>query len=102
MLIVGPLWPCGPLRSPRTSAAVIQAQPLVREVPWVETEVIPGKHPYTRIEPLLMIMTNGHGRHITATPERALVSVGEWSLHIAVINLLPLPFHFRNGYVTAV
>jgi hypothetical protein len=35
----------------------------------------------------LLALTNGHGRYTTATPERTLVSVGEWPLHIAVINL---------------
>jgi hypothetical protein len=29
----------------------------------------------------------GHGRYITVTPDWALVSVGEWPLHIAAINL---------------
>ena len=50
-----------------------------------EAEIIPGKHSDTRIKPLPL--TNGHGRYITVTPERTLVSVGEWPLHIAVINL---------------
>ena len=50
-----------------------------------EAEIIPGKHFYTRIKPLPL--TNGHGRYITVTTERTLVSVGEWPLHIAVINL---------------
>jgi hypothetical protein len=34
-----------------------------------------------------LAFANGHGRYITVTPERALLSVGEWSLHITVINL---------------
>ena len=46
------------------------------------TEIIPVKHSHTRIKPLAL--ANGHGRYITVTPERALVSVGEWPLHIAV------------------
>jgi hypothetical protein len=62
------------------------------------TEIIPVKDPHPRIKPLAL--ASGHGRYITVTPERTLVSVGEWSLHIAVINLEP--FHFRNGFVTAV
>jgi hypothetical protein len=45
-----------------------------------EAEVIPGKHSDTRIKPLTL--TNDHGRYITVTPERALVSVGECPLHI--------------------
>jgi hypothetical protein len=49
------------------------------------TEVIPVKDPHTRIKPLAL--TNGYGRYITATPERALVFFGEWPLHMAVINL---------------
>jgi hypothetical protein len=49
------------------------------------TEIIPGKHSDTRIKPLPL--TNGHGRCITVTPERALLSFGEWPLHIAIINL---------------
>ena len=49
------------------------------------TEIIPGKHSDTRIKPLPL--TNGHGRYITVTTERTLVSVGEWPLHITVINL---------------
>ena len=51
-----------------------------------------------RIKPLPL--TNGHGRCMAATSERALVSVGEWPLHMTVVNLKS--FHFRNGFVTAV
>jgi hypothetical protein len=40
-----------------------------------EAEIIPGEHSDTRIKPLAL--TNGHGRYITVTPERALSSVGE-------------------------
>ena len=50
-----------------------------------EAEIIPGKDSDTRIKPLAL--ASGHGRYITVTPERTLVSVGEWPLHIAVINL---------------
>ena len=55
---------------------------------------MPGKHSGTdtRIKPLPL--ANGHGRYITATPERALVSVGECPLHLAVTFLnvsLPKP-----------
>jgi hypothetical protein len=49
------------------------------------TEIIPGKNSDTRLKPLPL--TNGHGRYITVTPERALLSVGEWPLHITVLNL---------------
>jgi hypothetical protein len=48
------------------------------------TEIIPGKHSDTRIKPLPL--TNGNGRYITVTPERTLVSVGEWPLNITVIT----------------
>jgi hypothetical protein len=62
------------------------------------TEITPVKHSHTRMKPLAL--ASGHGRYITVTPEREILSVGEWPLHISVINLQP--FHFRNGYVTAV
>jgi hypothetical protein len=39
---------------------------------------------HLRIKPLPL--ANGHGRYITVTPERTLVSVEEWPLHITVIN----------------
>jgi hypothetical protein len=38
-------------------------------------EIKPGKHSYTRIKPLPL--ANSHGRYITVTPERAIVSVEE-------------------------
>jgi hypothetical protein len=47
--------------------------------------MFPGKRSDTRIKPLPL--TNGHGRYMAVTPERELVSVGEWPLHVAVINL---------------
>jgi hypothetical protein len=49
------------------------------------TEIIPVKETHTRIKPLAL--ASGHGRFITVavTPERTLVSVGEWPLHIAVM-----------------
>ena len=56
-----------------------------RRIKRERAEVKPGKNSDTRIKPLAL--ANGHGRYITVTPERALVSVGEWPLHIAVINL---------------
>jgi hypothetical protein len=59
---------------------------------------MPVKDSHTRIKPFAL--ASSHGRYITVTPERTLVSVGEWPLHIAVINLYP--FHFGNGFVTAV
>jgi hypothetical protein len=43
------------------------------------------KGPHTRIKPLAL--ASGHGRYITVTTERTLVSVGEWPLNITVIKL---------------
>jgi hypothetical protein len=45
-----------------------------------EAEIIPSKHSDTRIKPLAL--TNDHGRYITVTPERTVVSVGECPLDI--------------------
>ena len=47
-----------------------------------EAEIIPGKDSDTRIKPLAL--TNGHGRYIAVTPERALVPVGGRPLQITV------------------
>jgi hypothetical protein len=44
------------------------------------TEIIPVKDSHTRINPLAL--ASGHGRYITVTPERKILSVGEWPLHI--------------------
>jgi hypothetical protein len=44
------------------------------------TEIKPGKNSDTRIKPLPL--ANGHGRYITATPERTPSSVGRWGLGI--------------------
>jgi hypothetical protein len=38
-------------------------------------EIIPGKDSNTRKNPLPL--TNGHGRYMAVTPERALASVGD-------------------------
>jgi hypothetical protein len=59
--------------------------PSSAKCPGSGTGITPGKHSDTRIMPLPL--TNGHGRYITATPERKIVPVGEWPLHTAVINL---------------
>jgi hypothetical protein len=48
-------------------------------------EIIPINDSNTRIKPL--VLASDHGRYITVTPERTLVSVGEWPLHTAVVNL---------------
>jgi hypothetical protein len=53
-----------------------------------EAAITPGRFPMhsdTRIRPLPLI--NSHGRYITVASERKLVSVGEWPLHITVLNL---------------
>jgi hypothetical protein len=47
--------------------------------------IIPVKDSHTRIKALAL--ASGHGRYLAVTPEQALLSVGEWPLHIAVINL---------------
>ena len=49
-----------------------------------EIEVIPVGDSHTGIKPLAF--SSGHGRYIAVTPERALVSVGEWPLHITAVN----------------
>jgi hypothetical protein len=49
------------------------------------TEITPVKDSHTRIKPLASAC--GHGRYMTVTTERTLVSVGEWPLHITLINL---------------
>jgi hypothetical protein len=63
------------------------------------TEITPVKDSHTRIKALAL--TNGHGRYITVTPERTLVSVGEWPLHICYSRYrfltVSLPKRFRNG-----
>jgi hypothetical protein len=48
------------------------------------TEIMPVKDSHTRIKPLPLASGHGgHGRYITVTTERKLVSVGEWqSPHI--------------------
>ena len=48
-----------------------------------------------------LALASGHGRYITVIPERALVSVGEWPLHIAV-KFLTVSLPKRLQYVTAV
>jgi hypothetical protein len=40
---------------------------------------------HLRIKPLAL--ASDHDRYIAVTPKRTLFSVGEWPLHIAVINL---------------
>ena len=62
-----------------------EVEPGTTQDPRRRTEIIPVKDPHTRIKPLAL--ASGHGRYINVTPERTLVSVGEWPLHIAGINL---------------
>jgi hypothetical protein len=54
------------------------------------TEIMPVKDSHTRIKPLPLAWPATAVTRYTAVinrPERALVSVGEWALYIAVINL---------------
>jgi hypothetical protein len=76
------------IEAPVTSVAVIQVGPLSTEVPWEWNwdNSRYNKHSNTRIKPLPL--TNGHSRYLTVTPERALVFVGEWPLHITVVAFL--------------
>jgi hypothetical protein len=64
-----------------------------------QTETTTVKDPHTRIKPLAL--ASGHGRDITVTPERALVSVEELPLHIThkrhKLVTVSLPKLFRNG-----
>ena len=48
-----------------------------------EAEIIPGKHSDTRIKPLPL--TNGHGRYITVTSERTLLSFVHWEISVEYI-----------------
>jgi hypothetical protein len=87
------------------SAPLIQGGPPghagSEEANWDNT--VPVKDSNTRIKPLAL--ASGHGRYITVTTERTLVSVGEWPLHIAYsrYNFLAasLPKRFRNGRFTS-
>jgi hypothetical protein len=65
-------------------------------------EIIPGKNSDTRIKPLPL--TNGHGRYMTVTPERTLMSVGKCPLNIwpliFSVSILKPPFGaFRSETV---
>ena len=64
---------------------LFKLDPSGAKCPGSGTEIIPGKHSDTRIKPLSL--TNGHGRYITVTPERMLVSVGEWPLNLTAKKL---------------
>jgi hypothetical protein len=50
-------------------------------------------------------LTNGNGRYMAVTPERTLVSVGEWPLHITVVRYkfltASLLKRLRNGRFTS-
>jgi hypothetical protein len=52
-----------------------KVNPSCAKCPGSGTEIIPGEHSDTRIKPLPL--TNGHGRYMTVTTERKLLSVGE-------------------------
>jgi hypothetical protein len=49
------------------------------------TGITPVKDSHSRIKPLAL--ASGHGHYTAVAPERTILSVGEWPLHIAVINL---------------
>jgi hypothetical protein len=60
----------------------------------------PVKDSHTRIKPLALALASGHGRHTTVTPERTILSVGEWPLHVAVRYKFVLwPFHYRGFHL---
>jgi hypothetical protein len=65
-------WPCQWVR--------IGLDPFITLTALEEAEIIPGKHSDTRIKPLPL--TNGHGRYMTVTPERTLMSVGKFLLNV--------------------
>ena len=72
---------------------ISQGKPLGDKAPW-ELGVELGscqlhKDPHTRIKPLAL--GRGHGRCITVTPKRALVSVVKWPLNITVIHFVTVP-----------
>jgi hypothetical protein len=46
---------------------------------------MPVKDSHTTIKPLAL--ASGHGRYLTVTRERAIVSVEGWPLYITVINV---------------
>jgi hypothetical protein len=69
-----------------------------------EAEIIPGKHPGTRIKPLALI--NGHGRYMTVTPETDTCvrwgMPGEYTaVNFLSVSLLKPPFSgFRSETAT--
>jgi hypothetical protein len=76
------------------AVAIFQVGPLGCEVPWGPgsgTEIMPVKDSHTRLKPLTLAGGHGrfmlHARTVIVTSERKLTSVGEWPLHIAVINI---------------
>jgi hypothetical protein len=75
--------------------------PFVHSTALEGAEIIPGKHSDTRIKPLAF--TNGHGRYITVTPERALSSVGGISVKYIAVKFLAvsLPKTPCNGRFTS-
>jgi hypothetical protein len=59
---------------------------------------MPVKDSHTRINPLPL--ASAHVRYITVTPERTILSVGEWPLHIYSrykFVTVSLPKRLRNG-----
>jgi hypothetical protein len=60
----------------------------------------PGERPGTRIKPLPL--GNGNGRYMTVRKVSYIRTDAFVRLVMAVVPVILLPFHFRNGYVTAV
>jgi hypothetical protein len=60
-----------------------------------------GQYPANVLAPIKPLpLTNGHGRYMTVTPERTLMSVGELPLQVAVKIYNPtfsIPKRLRNG-----
>ena len=54
---------------------------------WCVGGLVPFMINTTHLRTKPLTLASGHGRYITVTPERTLLFVGEWPLHIAVINL---------------
>jgi hypothetical protein len=100
-----PLHPNGHLY-PLGNGRYISA-PVIRDVSpgtvgfemYLRGSLTPVKDPHARIKPLAF--TSGHGRYITATPERTLVSCVRWGMAVTYsrykLVTASLPKRFHNG-----
>ena len=96
---------CNKMLLPPVAIAITNQPPSFKGAPgetWDlrrRTEIIPAKDSHTRIKPFAL--ASGHGRYMTVAPERTLVSVGEWPLHVTYSRhkfvTVSLPKRFRNG-----